>query len=425
MKKVCLVNAVGLTPHLARSMSSLEGLGDISPLSGPIPAVTMTTQATMLTGTLPREHGIVANGWLFKDSQEVRFWQQSHQLLDAPLAISMENTAQIFWWFAQGGPARWKVFPKPHYGCDGSKVFDVYDQTECELTAKLGPFPFHAFWGPFAGLASSQWIIKAAMEVMSEKQPQLTMVYCPHLDYEFQRKPPGEPKTLAELNELLQELRTFCDAHDTEMIVVSEYGLEEVHTPVPLNQPLREEDWLKTRSGPFGEQFTPWQSDAFAVCDHQVAHVYVPNSELVNTVYQKLMSLAGVESLHRPEELHLQHHRSGQLIAIAKPGHWFDYRYWLPTEAAPDFAKTIDIHRKPGYDPCELQLGSKWNLARRILQKKLGFRTKFDIIETDPWAIRGSHGRPTAPEHGSVIIGSKPPSSMVTLAEYLSERIQR
>jgi predicted AlkP superfamily pyrophosphatase or phosphodiesterase len=400
-------------------MSSLQGLGDISPLAGPTPAVTMTGQATMLTGKSPREHGIVGNGWLFNDSQEVRFWQQSHQLLDTKIAIPMENTAQIFWWFAQGGPARWKVFPKPHYGCEGSKVFDVYDQTDCQLNAKLGPFPFHAFWGPFAGLASSQWIVNAAIEVMTKKSPQLTMVYVPHLDYEFQRQPPGDTKTLTELDRLLRQLRTFCEAHDTEMIVVSEYGLEEVHTPVFLNQPLREEGWLKTRPSPFGEQFTPWQSDAFAVCDHQIAHVYIPRNDSIETVSQKLMSLEGVGSIHRPEELNLDHPRSGQLIAVAKPGHWFDYRYWLPTETAPDFANTIDIHRKPGYDPCELQLGSKLNLARRILQKKLGFRTKFDIIDTNPHTIRGSHGRPVAPEHGAVIVGHQAPENMEQLADYL------
>jgi predicted AlkP superfamily pyrophosphatase or phosphodiesterase len=246
------------------------------------------------------------------------------------------------------------------------------------------------------------------------------MVYIPHLDYEFQRKVPGNPKTIAELDRLLEQLRNFCESRDTEIIVVSEYGLEEVHIPVFLNQPLREEGWIKTRSGPFGEQFTPWQSDAFAVCDHQLAHIYVSKKVSTSNVSRKLLSLDGVESIHHPEELGLDHPRSGQLIAIAKQGHWFDYRYWLPTERAPDFANTIDIHRKPGYDPCELQLGSKLNLGRRILQKKLGFRTKFDIIDTNPHTILGSHGRPVTPEHGPVIVGNKAPNHMEQLGVHLT-----
>jgi predicted AlkP superfamily pyrophosphatase or phosphodiesterase len=384
----------------------------------------MSAQATMLTGQAPSQHGIVANGWLYKDAQEVRFWQQSHQLLDCPNTMPMEDCAQIFWWFAQGGPAKYKVFPKPHYGCEGSKVFDIFDQSDCQLTDKLGPFPFHAFWGPFAGLASSKWIVAAAMEVMKQKNPRLAMVYLPHLDYDYQRHAPDADQPLEELDQLLQILKVFCQERDRELVIVSEYGLEEVNTPVFINRVLRQEGWLKTRHGPFGHQLLPWESEAFGVCDHQIAHIYTPKGVSPKVVRERLESVSGVESLHHPEELQLNHHRSGDWVAIAKKGHWFDYRYWLPEERAPDFASTIDIHRKPGYDPCELQCGPKWNIGRRMLQKKLGLRTKFDIIDTNPHSIRGSHGRPAAPENGPVFIGHHPPKNMEELSGWVKDRLE-
>ena len=92
----------------------------------------------------------------YRDTQEIRFWQQANSLIQGEKFYEGVETAKMFWWFNQSAPVRYSATPKPHYGCDGSKVFDVLDQTECNLTERLGPFPFFSFWGPAAGLPSSR-----------------------------------------------------------------------------------------------------------------------------------------------------------------------------------------------------------------------------------------------------------------------------
>src|SRR5262245_30862352 len=195
-----LVNTVGLTdrllPHAPR-LQKLAERGWKARLREVTPAVTSTAQATLLTGVLPQQHGIVANGWLFRDTMEVRFWQQSNRLLQSePLyetarrqAVSRGKpfrVAKLFWWFNQGAAVDISVTPKPYYGADGYKAFGIYGTpvglTE-QLEKTLGPFPFQAFWGPMAGLSCTQWIARCAAEVVKSEQPDLTLVYLPHLDY--------------------------------------------------------------------------------------------------------------------------------------------------------------------------------------------------------------------------------------------------
>ncbi|MEM8732702.1 MAG: alkaline phosphatase family protein, partial [Planctomycetota bacterium] len=152
MSKICVINVVGMTPDLLPHAPTIAGLGTASPWTSPYPAVTCTSQATMLTGTTPREHGIVGNGWYFRDTGEIRFWQQSNALVERPNLYEGIPTAKMFWWYNQGAPVKWFATPKPHYGCDGSKAFGILDKTDCDLTRKLGDFPFFSFWGPKAGL---------------------------------------------------------------------------------------------------------------------------------------------------------------------------------------------------------------------------------------------------------------------------------
>ena len=420
-KKLCLVNAVGLTPEHARDLPSLKGLGDICPWKSPAPALTCSSQASMLTESGPQQHGIVANGWYFRETQEIRFWQQAFQLLDAPVFYRPYQCASIFWWFAQGSPARWSLIPKPHYGCDGGKYFDVLDLTECRLQEQLGPFPFHAFWGPFSGLASSQWLAKAGMLTMETQQPELTLIYLPHLDYGDQRCIPGDPKALLELDKLLLEIRDCCEKLGIQLAVLSEYGLEPVDQPVFLNRIFAEQGWIATRKGPTGTQLLPWESRCFAVCDHQIAHIYIQKGLSIREVQSVVAGMAGVETVAAPEHFGLQHSRSGELVALAKKGAWFAYPYWKSGENPPDYAQTIDIHRKPGYDPCELFLGSKFNLGRRILQKKLGLRTRFDIICPDESLVKGSHGRPVYGDKGPVFVGIHPLECMTQLGAWCRE----
>jgi len=422
-KALCVVNAVGLTPELARDISVSAKLGEVSPLEGVFPALTLPAQATMLTGLLPHEHGIVGNGWYHRETQEVRFWIQAAQIIQGQNIVEEVEAAQMFSWFAQGGSAKWSVIPKPHYGCDGSKAFGVMDGTGLDLEERLGKFPFHRFWGPFSGFDSSRWIADATRHLLQEKRPPLSLVYLPHLDYDYQRNPPGGIGPLDELNGLLESLREACEQADVEMVVVSEYGLEPVERAIQPNRVLREHGWLKVRKGPFGEQLLPWESGAFAVCDHQVAHIHVQRGVSVAEVRSSLLEMEGIEVCESAESLGLGHPRSGELVAISEAGAWFDYAFWEHDEVAPDYTRTIDIHRKPGYDPCELNLYSKGRMALRVAQKKLGARVPMDIIDRDFSRIQGSHGRKVEGEKGPVFIGREGPQRMVDLKPWILDRL--
>ena len=424
VQPVVVVNAVGLTRRLLPHAPRLQALADagwVRSLAEVSPAVTCTAQASLLTGKTPQEHGIVANGWLFRDTREVRFWQQSSSLVQAE---TIETTlrrlgrergrpfrvAKLFWWFNQGADADLSVTPKPYYGADGNKVFGVAGTPDglCErLESRLGKFPFHTFWGPSAGLPCSQWIAKAAADVLQDDRPDLTLVYLPHLDYEPQRRGPGGcdmPRLVRELDDAAAPLLDRAKAVGAHVWLVSEYGHCDVDRPVLLNRVLREAGLLAVRPGPFGETIDAFNSRALAVCDHQHAHVYVSQAEDVPRVRELLAAEPGVARTFAGEEraeIGLNHERSGEVVALSEPRSWFAYPYWLDDAQAPDFARTIDIHRKPGFDPCEMffdpaLLWPKGRAIRRLIQKKLGFRTLFDVIPLDPSLVRGSHGLPAA-----------------------------
>lgn len=421
MGKVCLINVVGLTPKLLSHAPNISVLGPSRPLKGPVPAVTCTAQATMLTGLPPRQHGIVGNGWYFRDTAEIRFWQQSNTLVQGEKFYEGFETAKMFWWFNQNAPVRWSATPKPHYGCDGSKVFDILDRTDCKLTDQLGPFPFHAFWGPKAGLASSEWIARATALVMRQNKPHLTMVYLPHLDYDFQRFENHLPERVREVDGCVKILIDACREINASPVVVSEYGLVPVSRPIHVNRILRQSGFLIVRDGPFGEMLLPGESTAFAVSDHQVAHIYVRDTAQREPIRQLLTSTPGIHAVVDPAELELDHPRSGELIALADTDSWFTYYYWLDDRKAPDFAPTVDIHRKPGYDPAELFMTSMPRAMWRLAQKKLGFRYKMDVIPLDATLVRGSHGLQNSPEDSAVIVGPTPPGDMKDIKTYIRD----
>lgn len=405
MTSVCIINAVGLTPELLKYAPRISAIGESQPMRSPLPAVTCTSQATLLTGLSPAQHGIVGNGWYHRDTQEIRFWQQANSLISGEKFYEGIETAKMFWWFNQSAGVKYSATPKPHYGCDGSKVFDILDHTQCDLVGRLGPFPFFSFWGPSAGLPSSEWIADATAIVMREKRPKLTMAYLPHLDYDFQRLPDHDPERVAELDQCAGRIIDAANDIDARVIVVSEYGLVPVQRPIHLNRYLREMGWLTVRPGPFGEMMMPGESDAFAVADHQLAHVYVRNPDMIHEVARALLSVPGVARVARPVELELDHPRSGELIVLSEPNAWFTYYYWLDDSLAPDFSRTVDIHRKPGYDPCELFMTSKVRAMSRLAQKKIGMRYKMDVIPLDAQLVRGSHGLHTQPEKGPLVVG--------------------
>jgi predicted AlkP superfamily pyrophosphatase or phosphodiesterase len=411
-----LINAVGLTSRLLQLAPRLQALAEAGwsvPLRETVPAVTCTAQATLLTGQPPSVHGIVANGWLYRDTGEVRFWQQSNRLIQAePFYATAKcinprlKVAKLFWWFNQGAAVDFSVTPKPHYGIDGLKVFDILSsppELADRLKRDLGEFPFSAFWGPRAGKQSTQWISAAAACVLLEDRPDLTLVYLPHLDYEPQRFGPSGTdmaRHLRELDAACGPLLEAAQAVGARVWVVSEYGHCDVRRAVYPNRALREAGLLAVRPGPFGEQLDTFASRAFAVCDHQIAHIYVRDPDFIARPLEILSRLPGVGKVFagaKRAEIGLDHPRSGEVILLSDPDAWFAYPFWLDDAQAPDYARTVAIHQKPGFDPCELFVDPAIRfptarVVRRILQKKLGFRMKMDVVPLDASIVRGSHG---------------------------------
>lgn len=437
MPPIVLINAVGLTPRLlahAPRLKAVAAAGWQADMPEVPPAVTCTAQATLLTGKLSAEHGVVANGWLFRDTNEVRFWQQCNRLIQAePLYATARRrakeqgkpftSAKLFWWFNQGAAVDISVTPRPHYGIDGNKVFDITGTPHGiagELEAVLGAFPFPAFWGPMAGLPSSQWIAAAAGWTLRHYKPTLTLVYLPHLDYDPQRFGPSGTdmaKCVKELDDACEPLLDAAKEVGAQVWVVSEYGHCDVTRPVYPNRVLRSAGLLEVRKGPFGEQLDLYGSRAFAVVDHQLAHVYIRDAEDVPRVRDLLTPVHGVARVLAGEErraIHLDHPRSGELILLAEPDSWFAYPFWMNDPDAPDYARSVAIHHKPGFDPCELFFDPrlrfpKLHAARRLLQKKLGFRMTMDVVPLDASIVRGSHGLAAAdPLDRPILIGHGP-----------------
>ena len=419
------------TPHLQK----LSQRGGVRPLKAVTPAVTCSAQSTLLTGLLPSGHGIVANGWYFRDLSEVWLWRQSNKLVggekiwEAGKARDPEFTcAKMFWWYNMYASADWSATPRPMYPADGRKIPDHYSfpaDLHDELDAKFGQFPLFKFWGPAADITSSQWITDATLHMMESRNPTLTLTYLPHLDYNLQRLGPDLSHAkiqsdLREVDELCGQLIDAADRQGQEVIIVSEYGITPATDAVHVNRVLREAGLLRVRTerfdGKIREQFDAGASDAFAVTDHQIAHVYINKPEVKEQVRSLLMQLDGVERVLDEQgkaDCGLNHPRSGELVAVSKADRWFSYYYWLNDEHAPDYARTVDIHRKPGYDPVELFVDPAIkrpmvSIASRLARKKMGFRTLLDVISLkDTQLVKGAHGRPTDdPEHGPLVISS-------------------
>lgn len=451
MKRTAVINVVGLTesligkatPHIARFLSQ----GTRANITPTFPAVTCTAQSTYLTGLTPSEHGIVANGWYNRELAEVQFWKQSNHLVAGKKlweqlreVDSKVTCAKLFWWYNMYSTADFSITPRPSYPADGRKIFDIYSNPASirpEITKDLGEFPFFAFWGPAAGVktakgsadAASKWIAEAAKWIEQRHGPTLNLIYLPHLDYNLQRFGPKNPqidRDLGEIDSIVGDLIVFFEKRGVQVILLSEYGISEVDSPIHLNRLFRQAGWLAIKEELGLEMLDCGASKVFAVADHQVAHIYLNDRSLETKVRGLLEAQPGIESVLAAKEqavLGLNHVRSGDLVAVASERAWFTYYYWLNDRVAPDFAHCVDIHRKPGYDPVELFLDPDLPLVKakilwRLLQKKLGFRMLMDVIPLNANLVKGSHGRQTSvTAEQPVLISRAPVPSQIDATE--------
>ena len=406
-----VLNVVGLDRATLKHMPNLASVGDVTDLIPVLPAVTCSAQATMLTGRSPAEHGVVGNGWFERDQAEVRFWKQSNHLVQGEKVWETARrrdpsvtTAKLFWWFNMHASVEFAATPRPQYRADGRKLPDIHTkpmELRDELQRELGVFPLFNFWGPTANLKSSEWIAEATKYTVEQHDPTLTLAYLPHLDYDFQRFGPEDPRAVQSARDLDQVLgRLISDLRNMgrRILVVSEYGIEPVQRPIRINRVLRQLGQVAFRVEEGREYLDPGESKAFAVADHQVAQVYFPGGGDLDALAIQLAEVDGVAEVLRGEARgDLDHPRAGDLVLVAEPGAWFTYDWWEQNDRAPDYARTVDIHRKPGYDPCELfmepGLMTKAKVVQKLIAKKFGLRTLFDVIPLRPELVGGSHGR--------------------------------
>lgn len=428
MHKTVVIDVVGLTRALiGEHTPNLQGFlhahssANIEPVT---PAVTCTAQSTYLTGKLPREHGIVGNGWYFRELNEVWLWRQSNKLVEAPKIWHMAKArdpsftcANTFWWYAMATDADITLTPRPLYLADGRKLPDCYsyplDVREA-LENKLGKFPLFQFWGPATHIKSSEWIADAAIYVEENYQPSLQLVYLPHLDYCLQRLgPEGEiAQDLRDIDRVVGKLLDFFQQRGHRILLLSEYGIVPVSLPIHPNRILREAGMLSLKVD-LGREYLDYSScAAFAVSDHQICHVYIQKPEQIDaikTLFEHQPGIARVLDDEGKRELGLDHPRSGELILLAEENAWFTYYYWNDETRAPDFARCVEIHKKPGYDPCELFLDPrlrfpKLSVMSRIAKKIAGFRYVMDVVATDPSLVKGQHGVSSSSPHAQPIL---------------------
>ncbi|TGL52212.1 alkaline phosphatase family protein [Leptospira meyeri] len=416
-QKTVVIDVVGLsshlvgeyTPFLKKFLNQKQTLL-IKPM---LPAVTTSVQSTYLTGKLPSEHGIVGNGWYDREDAEIKFWKQSNHLVSAEKIWERAKKidpsftcSKMFWWYNMYSSADYSVTPRPQYHADGVKAPDCYSQPpelREELQSTLGQFPLFNFWGPNANIKSTQWIADATIYVDKKYNPHLTLVYLPHLDYCLQKFSSDIfkiRKELLEIDSVLKQLIEYYESQNTKIVLLSEYGITPVNRPIHINQILRENGFLSVRKERWYELLDPGASKAFAVADHQISHVYCDDPTVKKQIIEILRKVSGIQLVLNKKDQKkygIDHERSGDIVVVADSESWFTYYYWLDERKAPDYARLVDIHRKPGFDPCEMFMDPnkpmiKFRAGLKLLRKKLGFRYLMDVIPLDASLIKGSHG---------------------------------
>jgi predicted AlkP superfamily pyrophosphatase or phosphodiesterase len=388
-----------------------------------LPAVTTAVQSTYVTGKWPSEHGIVGNGWYDREDCEIKFWKQSNKLVQAEKIWEKAKKvdagftcAKMFWWYNMYSSADFAVTPRPNYLADGRKIPDCYShpaELRDKLQKELGQFPLFQFWGPGANIKSTQWIADASILTDQWHDPTLSLIYLPHLDYCLQKFGPDISKIGEELKAIdavIAQLVSYFEKRNAQIIILSEYGIAPVNNPIHLNRLFRKNDLLQIRVERGLELLDPGASKAFVVADHQVAHVYINDPSVTNKVKSILEKVQGIELIldkTAQQNYHIGNARSGDLVLMADAESWFTYYFWLDDALAPDYARAVDIHKKPGYDPVEMFMTSKLRAGYKLLRKKIGLRYVMDVIPLDATLIKGSHGRVATPSefHPVIISG--------------------
>ena len=429
MHKTVVIDVVGLstsvigehTPFLTKYIAA-NHLSVIEPV---LPAVTTSVQSVYLTGQWPSVTGIVGNGWYDHAECEIKFWKQSNKLVQAEKIWDKAKKldpnftcSNMCWWYNMYSTVDYSLTPRPNYLADGRKMPDCYTQPAAlrdTLQSKLGQFPLFQFWGPGANIKSSQWIADASMITDDQYNPTLSFIYLPHLDYCLQKFGPDIPVIAKELNEIdrvLEKLIHFYEKKGAKVILLSEYGIAPVSQPIHLNRLFRQKGWLNIREERGLELLDAGASQAFAVADHQIAHIYINDSSIAAELKALLLQQPGIEQVldkQEQEAFHINHERSGELVVVAAENHWFTYYFWLDDAKAPDYARCVDIHKKPGYDPVEMFMSSKLRAGYKLLRKKAALRYVMDVIPLDARLIKGSHGRIAVPDsYKPVFISTQP-----------------
>lgn len=391
---------------LIPNISALAEKGESAKMEPVFPAVTCTVQASILSGKYPNEHGIISNGLYDRSNHSVSFWEQASSLVQrervwdvlkkrSSKTQSNIKTAILFWQNTMYANSDVIVTPRPLHMGDGSMIQWCYSKPMgwYEDAAKsIGEFNLAAYWGPIASSKSSEWIGKAAEYTMEKLRPNLMFVYIPHVDYSAQRFGKNSNQVRDDLKKadsvvgsMVEKVSKLGIGNETEFLILSEYSFDDVSGAVPINLKLRESGLLDTRTIGEKEYIDLEYSKAFAMVDHQVAHIYIKDG-FIDKTNQVLRDLSGVERVltkNEQKKLKIDNERSGELIAVSAKDRWFSYYWWHEPQKAPPFAGTVDIHRKPGYDPVELFFDREKN-----------------CIPLDTNLIKGSHGRPANLETG-------------------------
>jgi len=375
-KTVVLLSIPGLRAADVGSMPRLQDVsrrGDSRPLAPSFPAVTCPVQVNLTTGVGPEKHGVVANGYYWRDKGQVEMWTawnsaiQSPQIWETLTQRDPSITSAV--WFpllSKGAKADFICTPAPIHNPDGSESLWCYTKpTEMygELRDALGHFPLMNFWGPLSSIKSTAWIVDSFVQSAHRLRPRFSYVYLPHLDYAAQKFGPDSPQALTALGELDLAIGAMIDGFtaagikDVTWLLASEYVITPVERVGYPNRVLRDAGLLTPKEESGAEFLGPKESRAFAMVDHQFAHVYLANPADIPKAAAALKSDPTVAEVLVGDErskLGLNHPHSGEIVITAHPDAWFAYYWWLDDAKAPPFARTVDIHRKPGYDPVEM-----------------------------------------------------------------------